>query len=197
MTSLRHSPWIAASIAVSVTLIALSTGTSPPVAQAAAPAVNAAAAQQAWKKLQSLAGEWTGSAEGTPGKYKLQRSYELILKDQFVYTKSISQFEGKGGDDGERHEDWGFYSYDNARGTVVLRQFLGEGYINQYVLEEISDDGTSLKFVTESVENGMPGLRARVTLHLTSGHEIDEVLDLAFPGQDFALCLKTTLKRKR
>ena len=49
---------------------------------------------------------------------------------------------------GERHEDWGMYSCDKSRKKLVLRQFHIEGFVNQYVVDRVSDDGREIVFVT-------------------------------------------------
>lgn len=85
--------------------------------------------------------------------------------------------------------------FDKTRKKVVSREFNGEGYVNQYVLDEIGDDGKRLTFVTESVENGMPGLRARIIIHLDDETTIREDFDLAFPGKDFKTCVKNKLTK--
>lgn len=42
---------------------------------------------------------------------------------------------------GEVHEDFGIFSYDQARKTFVMRGFYVEGFVNTYVMDEISGDG--------------------------------------------------------
>ncbi len=49
--------------------------------------------------------------------------------------------------------------------------------------------------MTESVENGMPGLRTRIIIHWDAKNAIREDFDLAFPGKDFKTCVKNTLTK--
>ena len=95
---------------------------------------------------------------------------------------------------GEIHEHRSFFSFDNARKTVVFRQFHVEGFVNQYVLEPTTKPGV-LVFVSEALENIPRGYRARETYTLISPDEIEEVFEIAEPGKDFALYSKTRLKR--
>jgi hypothetical protein len=44
---------------------------------------------------------------------------------------------------GETHEDAGFFSYDKAAKKLMLRQFHIEGFVNQFALESVSDDGSN------------------------------------------------------
>ncbi|MGH8247883.1 MAG: hypothetical protein ACREUU_15795, partial [Gammaproteobacteria bacterium] len=62
-----------------------------------------------WAPLRPFVGEWESSTSGKPGAGKV-----------------------------EVHEDWGVISYDRARRTFVFRQFHVEGFVNQYVLQEIT-----------------------------------------------------------
>ncbi len=152
--------------------------------------------QRAWERLRELAGHWGGSGSGMPGTGTVDREYQVILHDQFVFVRNESRFEPQDKNPkGEVHHDWGFYSFDKTRKKVVLREFNGEGYVNQYVLDEIGDDGKRLTFVTESVENGMPGFRARIIIHLDGKNAIREDFDLAFPGKDFKTCVKNKLTK--
>ena len=60
---------------------------------------------------------------------------------------------------GEVHEDLGLFSYDGKRKKFVLRQFHVEGFVNEYVEQEITADGKTLRFVTERIENIPDGWR--------------------------------------
>lgn len=158
---------------------------------------NSGAQGQAWENLRALAGSWQGTGQGTPGTSAIQRSYSLILQDKFVRADNVSRFEPKEGQaEGETHQDLSIFSFDRARRVVVLREFHGEGYVNRYTLTEIGPEAKTLTFVTEAVENGPPGLRARLVIHLDDPGSIREQFDLAFPGKDFAACVTADLQRE-
>lgn len=157
---------------------------------------DAAAQKRAWQRLEELAGTWHGDGKGTPGASKVSRTYELILQGKFVLARNTSRFEPAGEKDkGEVHQDLGVYSFDRARQAVVLREFHSEGFVNQYVLESINADATTLTFVTEAVENGPPGFAARVTLIIDGEASLREEFELKFPGADFETCVSTSLSR--
>lgn len=160
------------------------------------PQDHAQAQEQAWGKLKALAGQWHGKGKGKPGTSTIDRSYESILEDQFIMSRNVSVFAATNTDrKNERHADMGIFSFDKTRKCVVLRQFHTEGFVNRYVLESIEDGGNSLTFVTESVENGPAGLRARLTIRLQGDTSIQERFDLAWPGKDFETCVQTSLSR--
>jgi hypothetical protein len=95
------------------------------------------------------------------------------------------------------HEDFGIYSYDRALKKVVLRQFHGEGFVNEYTLDSISADGKWLEFTTVRIENFAPGWRAKEAYRIVSADEVVETFSLAAPGREFAVYSETHLKRVR
>ena len=150
-----------------------------------------------WKLLQPLVGSWTGTGHGTPGTSRIERQYEFVLGGKFLNVRNKSVFESSTANpEGEVHEDWGMYSYDQRRKTFVLREFHNEGYINQYILKEISDDGNVLVFLTEAVENGPPTLRARLTIKIGKNHQLSETFELDFSGKGFKPCVEAKLTRQ-
>ena len=87
------------------------------------------------------------------------------------------------------------YSYDRALKKVVLRQFHGEGFVNERTLDSVSADGKSLEFTTVRIENIAPGWRAKESFRVLSPDEFVETFSLAAPGKDFAVYSETHLKR--
>jgi len=140
-------------------------------------------------------GAWEGSGEGRPGKSQVTRAYTLVLDGRFIEVRNRSFYSPQEGNPGEDHRDVGYLSYDSARGKHVLRQFHVEGFVNQYVHESTSEDGKTLTFVTEAIENIPPGWRARETYRLLGPDELVERFELAEPGKDFELYSETRLRR--
>lgn len=147
--------------------------------------------------VQPLVGKWQGTAEGQPGTGTLTREYRAVLRDRFIeeINRSVYPPQEKN-PKGEIHEHRGFFSFDNARKTVIFRQFHGEGFVNQYVLEPTTKPGV-LVFVSEAIENIPNGYRARETYTFIGENEFEEVFEIAEPGKDFALYSKARLKRVR
>ncbi len=139
-----------------------------------------------WTVLQFLIGTWEGEGSGQSGSGHYERSYELILDGTFILEKNKSTYPPQEQNpQGEVHEDWGVFSRDKTRKTFVLRQFHSEGFINQYVMESMPPDSTTITFTSESIENIAPGWRARETYQIISPDEFVEVFELAEPGKDF------------
>ena len=120
-----------------------------------------------------------------------------MLNNRFLYVRNRSVYAPQDQNpQGEVHEDWGLMSYDRARETFVLRQFHGEGFVNQYVLERRAPDGQPLVFVTEQIENIAVGWRAQETYRILGPDEFIEVFELAAPGQEFAVYTETHFQRQ-
>jgi hypothetical protein len=145
--------------------------------------------------VQPLVGRWQGTSEGQPGTGTVTREYRAVLRDRFIEETNRSVYPAQEKNPkGEIHEHRSFFSFDNARKTVVVRQFHGEGFVNQYVLEPTTKPGV-LVFVTEAIENIPKGYRARETYTFISEDEFEEIFEIAEPGKDFALYSKARLKR--
>ncbi|MDP4292533.1 MAG: hypothetical protein Q8908_15750 [Bacteroidota bacterium] len=150
-----------------------------------------------WKPMNFFLGEWKGTSEGAPGKGNDERSYQFVLGQRYIEVKNKSMWLPKGtSTKGEVHEDWGYISYDNARKIFVLRQFHIEGFVNQYRLESISQDGKSIVFISENIENIPSGWRAKESYHLINDKAFIETFELAEPNKDFTINTKALFTRK-
>jgi hypothetical protein len=158
----------------------------------------ASAAPDVWKPLRPLEGTWLGSGQGTPGESTVERWYEFIMSGRFMHARNKATYKPQEkSPKGQNHEDWSLFSYDQARGKLILRQFHMEGFVNEYVLDSVSPDGKTLVFITERIENIAAGWRARETYHLLSDTEFEETFELAPAGKDFEVYSRSRLKRVR
>lgn len=153
-------------------------------------------APESMAPVAALIGRWAGTTEGQPGQGTVTREYSRLL-GRFVQVRNTSTYPPQAKNPkGEVHEDWGVFSVDRARKQIVFRQFHGEGFVNQYVLEP---GGTSarLVFTTEAIENIPAGWRARETYVLTGNDQLEETFELAEPGKDFEVYSRNRLTRQR
>ena len=154
--------------------------------------------EDAWKPMKSLVGKWEGKGEGKSGISTVTKDLQFVLQEKFLQLKTNAVFKPQEKNPkGEVHEDWGFFSSDRARKKIVFRQFHVEGFIIQYILDDISDDGKMLVFNSEQIENGPPGLKAKLTFKFIDNNTLEESFHLAFPGQDFSCYITNFLKRKK
>ncbi len=154
--------------------------------------------QDVWEPMKFLLGKWEGQGDGKSGISKVWKEWHLILDRKFLHMKTKAVFEPQEKNPkGEIHEDLGYFSYDGARKQIVFRQFHVEGFIIQYVFESISDDGKTLAFVAEKIENGPPGLQAKLIFKVLDANTIEERFELAFPGREFDCFNTNIIKRKK
>jgi len=79
----------------------------------------------------------------------------------------------------------------------MLRQFHGEGFVNQFKLDSISPDKRTMVFITEAIENIPKGWRAKETYRFLNDGELEETFELAPPAKDFSVYSKVKLIRKK
>lgn len=156
-----------------------------------------AAQTDPWQSLRPFEGSWEGTSEGQPGRGTVERKYEFVLGGRFLQVRNKSVYPPQEKNPkGEVHEDWGLFSYDRAKKQFVFRQFHTEGFVNQYRIESLSEDGKTLVFVSEAIENIPPGWRARETYRFANPGEFTETFELAQPGGEFQVYSVSRLKRK-
>jgi hypothetical protein len=67
--------------------------------------------------------------------------------------------------------------------------------VNQFVTT--SNDGKTIVFTSESIENIPAGWRARETYKLTNADEFIEIFELAGPGKEFEVYSENRYRRKK
>jgi len=151
-----------------------------------------------WAMLHFLEGQWIGEVTGKAGMGEGERTYSCILQDRYFHFSNKATFASQEKNpEGEVHEDWGIYSYDKIRDLLVLRQFHVEGFVNQYVLDTLESNDSTVVFVTEAIENIPSGWRAKLILTRISNDEFVEGFQLASPGKDFGTCIENRWTRKK
>jgi hypothetical protein len=150
------------------------------------------------KPLRLFIGKWEGDSQGQPGVGKMDREYAFVLKNRFlqVSNKAVYAPQEKN-PKGETHEDLGFFGYDRALKKLTFRQFHVEGFVVQYSLESISEDGRTLVFRSTAIENISPGWVASETYRFLGNDEFIETFALAGPGKELETYSETRFRRKR
>jgi hypothetical protein len=69
--------------------------------------------------------------------------------------------------------------------------------VSQYRSETISQDGKTMVFTSESLENLPSGFRARESYRILNSDEFVEVFELAAPGKEFAVYSENHFKRRK
>jgi hypothetical protein len=149
-----------------------------------------------WQPLQLFLGSWRGKGGGAPGIGEYNRTYRFVLKKKYIEVKNMSTYPPSDKyPGGEVHEDYGYISYDRMRRTFVLRQFHIEGFVNQYRADSLSEDGKTIVFVSEGIENIPAGWRAKETYRILNDNQIQETFELAEPNKEFHIYTEVTLNR--
>ena len=155
-------------------------------------------AKDVWEPLRFFIGEWEGTGEGKPGVSKTRREYRFVLNNKFIEIRNRSEYDPQPKNPkGEIHEDWGMFSFDRGRKQFILRQFHVEGFVNQFVTTSVSEDGKTITFTSESIENIPAGWRARETYKLIGADEFVEIFELAEPGKEFEKYSENRYRRKK
>jgi hypothetical protein len=124
-------------------------------------------------------------------------TFAPVFGGTFIENRARAVFPPQAGNpEGEVHEDFGIFSFDRPRKTVVFRQFHVESFVNQYVLTRISEDGCEMVFESEAIENIRPGFRARTTYTLEGSDVLHSRFELAEPSAEYALYSENHLRRK-
>jgi hypothetical protein len=148
-----------------------------------------------WQPVRFLEGTWEG---GEAGVSKVTQVYQFVLDGNFLYMKTRSVFEPtEKNPEGEIHEDFGVFSYDRAKKKFVMRGFYVEGFVNTYVMDQISEDGKEFTFLTEHVENAPEGTKAKLVFKVLNEDEIVQSFHVAFPGREFSCFFEHNLKKKK
>ncbi len=153
--------------------------------------------QDVWEPFKFFVGKWEGKGEGKSGVSKVMKDFQFVLKNKFLQLRTKAVFEPQEKNlKGEVHEDWGFFSYDQSRKKIVFRQFHVEGFTIQYVLEEISNEGKTIVFKSEQIENGPPKLQAKLIYKIFGEETLEEGFYLGFGGKELDCYITNTLTRK-
>ncbi len=149
-----------------------------------------------WKPLRFLEGHWEGRGDGMSGVSTVVQEYVFVLGGNFLRMTTKSEFKPQEKNPtGEIHEDLGIFSYDSGRGKFILRGFYVEGFVNRYV-GEVTEDGRTLTFETEAVENAPSGTRAKLVFLRTDDNGLEQSFHVSFPGREWS-CLSTNYLRKK
>lgn len=151
-----------------------------------------------FSSLTFILGEWTGNGIGLNNeKSTLQSGFRLSLNNSFIEVSNEWLLEPtEKHPNGEIRGDKGFISFDKSRKVFVFRQFHGEGFVNQYILNNNLSSDSLLVFDSEIIENFVPGGKARWTLKKISETELETAFYLSAPGEEF-VCYGTNFLTKK
>lgn len=151
-----------------------------------------------WAPMRYFVGSWSGVGEGESGVSVCERNYQWALNGNFIQVRTKSAYAPQEKNpQGEIHEELGYINFNNLENSFMLREFHVEGYVNEYKLESISEDGKKFTFVSFEIENIPVGWRAREIYEILNEDEYVETFELAAPGKDFSIYTKAIMKRRK
>lgn len=136
--------------------------------------------------LRWLVGDWRGIGQGEPGTSASERHIDSFLGGRYIRASGSSVYpKQEKNPRGEVHEQMDLWSYDRARGSVVLRTFDTLGFSCTFVLDRAASSAGRWVLNAESLENVPKGLQARYIYTRPSENEYHEVLELDMDGKGF------------
>jgi hypothetical protein len=137
-------------------------------------------------ELRWMVGEWRGVGQGDPGTSGSERHIDSYLDAKYVRSQGRSVYpKQEKNPKGEIHAQLDLWSYDKARGCIVLRQFDTLGFVGTYVLDKVASGPDRWVLAAESLENVPKGWRARYVFTRKSDDEYHEMLELDRDGKGF------------
>ncbi len=152
-----------------------------------------------FESINFIIGDWAGTGSGFGNnKSTIESSFQLSMNEKYIEVVNESRFDPTDKNpEGEHHIDKGFISFDKQRKLIVYRQFNIEGYINQYLLNESKSNDSLLIFETETIENFLPGGKARWIITKTSENQIKTTFDVSFPNKEYSCFGENKLFKKQ
>lgn len=145
-----------------------------------------------WANLRYLIGTWKMEKTDVTN----IQNYSFLFNGQFIQMKTRAVFKPtEKKPRGEIHEDLNIFSYDGTSGTMMLRSFYSEGFVNIFTLSDVSGDGKVLTFTTRAVEDAPEGTKAKLILQKISDTEMIEKFFVAWPDKEYACISDNHLKK--
>ena len=152
----------------------------------AAATVAAEPAKDGLAEFRWMEGEWRGVGEGDPGTSGSERHVDSYLGNKYIRAAGRSVYPKQDKNPkGEVHSQLNLWSFDRARGAIVMREFDTLGFTCTYVLDKTASAPDRWVLVGESLENVPKGWKARYVVTRKSVDEYHEMLELDPDGKGF------------
>lgn len=141
-----------------------------------------------WEKVNFLIGNWVGNGTGVGIKSsEISASYNYCLNDHFIEVNHHAERKTTNKKQTlEVRDDWGMISIDSQReGTIIYRQFSGNGSYVKYFLNDSLSTPDKLVFDSELIENYKINGKLRFTIKKVSEMEIITYFDIKLPDKEY------------
>lgn len=170
------------SIAGIVLLIAAVTGAEKPAPKA-----------DPLAPVQVLEGVWQGEGKGFGQTSSVTHEWETVLDGKFMRLTTLSVTKHDSGPESV-HKDVGYISWSESEHVLRFRQFLSEGFVNTFRVDENDGPSSGFNFEPESTE-GAENLVARMTLRFDQEGGYEMILELGSKGKPLKACQTMKLKK--
>lgn len=148
-----------------------------------------------WGPVRMLEGMWEGEGEGFGQTSEVTHTWRFVLDGHFLRLETRSVSASKTGEQ-EIHEDVGYVNWSGSENTLRFRQFLSEGFVNTFRLEQVDSPQPGLDFEPEETE-GAENLSVRMTLRFIDAETYTMVLELGTKGAELKPCQTMTMRMIR
>jgi hypothetical protein len=126
-----------------------------------------------------IVGDWSGLGEGEPGVSASARHVQRTHGSQFIVVEGRSVYPKQEKNKlGEVHTSTDIWSFDKARGLLVMRQFDSLGFASTYVQDTTASTEGQIVLSSEQLENVPKGWSARYTYTYIAPDEYRELFEL-------------------
>jgi hypothetical protein len=120
-----------------------------------------------------------------------------VLNEQFIQITDRAVYEPQEKNpQGEINKEIAFIIYDQNQQKHVLQEFHVEGYVNQYVLEDLEIESKKFVFTTEAIENMPPGWQARTIYEIFVERSVQGDLRPSGPSQEWICFMVNDFRRE-
>lgn len=145
-----------------------------------------------WEPFRLLEGTWEGAIDGRLGQGVGRRRYEFILEGRYLVSRHASvRLPQDASPEGDHHRELAVYSYDRERDTIVLREFMVEGYV---LRSTCATEPRRFVCTAKEIESGS-GMQARLTVEIVDPYRFEETFELASPGEELQVYFTDTWTR--
>jgi len=147
-----------------------------------------------WASVRVLEGVWEGNGAGFGQTSTVTHTWRFVLDGNFLQlsTKSVTDAAEDG--DGEIHEDVGYVSWSEGDETLRFRQFLSEGFVNSFTIQEAAHPEVGLNFEPVSTD-GMATFAVRMTLRFSGEDAYEMIMEMGTKGKELQACQSMELER--
>lgn len=148
-------------------------------------------ADDPWKPLEFLVGEWNGEGGGGPGQGGGGFSFAFDLNKQVLVRKNYAEYPAQNGRGAFRHDDLMIVYVDEATKKPKAIYFDTEGHTIRYA---VAQAGSGVVFESEP---GEPGAHYRLTMTPSGTDRVKGKFEIKAPGEEYKTYIDFAARKKK